>query len=150
VARVYAFERVAMTYEEWKAQVSEVIKKDNVWRVKAYQLSLFLFDLAWQDVSVLLRNRRTHDIADQLCRATARISASVIEGYSRDTGKARSTFYEYALGSVRESRDWYYKGRHALSSDVVRHRMELCTEIAKLTLTMIANERRTNRRPGRS
>lgn len=147
---MYAFERVAMTYEEWEAQVPDVIKTDNVWRVKAYQLSLFLFDLAWHDVSVLLRNRRMHDIADQLCRATARISASVIEGYSRDTGKARSTFYEYALGSARESRDWYYKGRHGLKPDVVRHRMDLCTEIAKLTLRMIANERRTNRRPGRS
>jgi four helix bundle protein len=138
-----------MTYEEWETQVPEAIKRDSVWRVKAYKLALFLCDLAWHDVAVLLKNRRTRDIADQLGRATARISASVIEGYSRDTGKARSVFYEYALGSARESRDWYYKGRQVLKPEVVDHRVALCTEIAKLTLKMIANERRTNRRPSR-
>src|SRR5258706_2899053 len=124
----------SMTYEEWEIQVPDAIKGDTVWRVKAYKLALFLCDLAWHDVGVLLKNRRTRDIADQLGRATARISASVTEGYSRDTGKARSTFYEYALGSARESRDWYYKGRQVLKPDVVTHRLALCTEIAKLTL----------------
>jgi four helix bundle protein len=135
-----------MTYEEWEAQVPDVLKGDTVWRVKAYRLALFLSDLAWHDVGVLLRNRRTVEVADQLCRSTGRISSSITEGYSRDTGKARSTYYQYAVGSVRESRDWYYKGRRVLKPAVVEHRLNLCTEIAKLTLKMIANEQRTNRR----
>jgi four helix bundle protein len=136
-----------MTYEEWEAEVPVEIKGDTIWKVKAYKLALFLFDLAWHDVGVLLKNRRTQEIADQLCRSTARISASVIEGYSRDTGKARATFYEYALGSARESRDWYYKARLVLKPKVIAHRMTLCTDIIKLTLKMVATERRTNRRP---
>jgi four helix bundle protein len=135
-----------MTFEEWEGSVPDVIRGDTVWRVTAYRLALFLSDLAWHDVAVLLRNRRTVDVADQLCRATARISASITEGYSRDTGKARANFYQYALGSARESRDWYYKGRRVLKPKVVEHRMNLCTEIARLALKMISNERRSNRR----
>jgi four helix bundle protein len=135
-----------MTYEEWEAQVPREIRDDTIWRVKAYRLALFLSDLAWHDAALLLKNRRTADAGDQLSRSTARISSSITEGYSRDTGKARSTYYQYALGSTRESRDWYYKGRLVLKPTVVAHRIALCTEIAKLTLKMIANERRTNRR----
>lgn len=139
-----------MTYEEWEAQVPDELKADTVWRVKAYRLALFLADLAWHDAGVLLKNRRTAEAGDQLCRATSRISASIIEGYSRDTGKARSTYYQYALGSARESRDWYYKGRRVLKPEVVSHRIALCTDIIRLTLTMVATERKTNRRASRS
>jgi four helix bundle protein len=135
-----------MTFEEWEAQVPDVLKGDTVWCVKAYRLALFLSDLAWHDVGVLLKNRRTMEVGDQLCRSTGRISSSITEGYSRDTGKARSIYHQYAIGSVRESRDWYYKGRRVLKPAFVEHRMNLCTEIAKLTLKMIANEQRTNRR----
>jgi hypothetical protein len=50
------------------------------------------------------------------------------------------------LGSTRESRDWYYKARRLLKPEVVAHRLELATEIIRLTLCMVARERRTNRR----
>jgi four helix bundle protein len=136
-----------MTYEHWEADVPEEIRADTLWKVEAYRLSLFLSDLVWPDTTVLMRDRRLLDVADQLYRAAAKVSASVAEGYSRDTGKARSTFYEYALGSARETRDWYYKSRRKLRSAVVKHRIQLCTQIIKLLLKMIATERRTNRRP---
>lgn len=83
-----------------------------------------------------------------ICRSgeTAKISACIIEGYSRGTGKDRAKFYEYALGFARESRDWYYTARHAMSEPVMRHRMALTTDLSKLLIAMIANERRRNRR----
>jgi four helix bundle protein len=105
-----------------------------------------LSDLAWNDAGKLLLNRRTSAVADQLYRSTGNISSNVSEGYSRNTGKARATYYEYAVGSARESRDWYFKARRVLSIRVVQHRIELCTQIIRLTLRMIANERRSNRR----
>jgi four helix bundle protein len=135
-----------MTYEQWETEVPAQMKEDTAWRIKAYKLSLFLSDLVWIDAPVWLKDRRSVEIVDQLCRASGRISASIIEGYSRDTGKARATFYEYALGSARESRDWYYKGRRLLKPAVYMHRVDLCTQISKLTLTMISNERQNNRR----
>ncbi len=47
--------------------------------------------------------------ADSLWKMTVgSIRANIAEGYSRGTGKDRARFYEYALGSARESRDWYF------------------------------------------
>jgi four helix bundle protein len=135
-----------MTYPEWEQTVATIIRADSLWRVEAYRLSLYLFDLAWEDASVLMRDPRTAEIACQLCRAVGKISSNISEGYSRNSGKARAVYYEYAVGSTRESRDWYYKGRHVLGEPTARVRMELTTQIVRLTLTMANNERRSNRR----
>src|SRR5438045_329505 len=110
-----------MTYDDWEALVAAQIKGDSLWRVEAYRLGLFLSDLAWNDAGKLLLNRRTSAVADQLYRSTGNISSNVSEGYSRNTGKARATYYEYAVGSARESRDWYFKARRVLSIRVVQH-----------------------------
>ena len=48
-----------MTYEEWEKTVPQEIKGDTVWRVEAYRLSLFTADIAWHDVTVLSKDRRT-------------------------------------------------------------------------------------------
>jgi four helix bundle protein len=107
----------------------------------AYRLALFLADLGWHDVTKLMRDRRTISLSDQLYRALGSISANLAEGYSRGTGKDRARFYEYALGSARESRDWYYKGRHILGETVVQHRLQLLTEVIRLLLTMVPQQR---------
>src|SRR5262245_30609407 len=120
---------MTVTYEQWEAEVPLAIKGDTVWRVEAYRLGMFLHDLAWVDYDKLLKHRKTRGTADQLYRASSNISSNVVEGYSRDTGKARSTVYEYALGSARETRDWYFKARHVLAERVVNHRMEVCTQV---------------------
>ena len=49
--------------------------------------------------------------------------------------------YEYALGSARESRGWYYQGRHVLSAEVTSHRLQLLTRIIRLLLTMVPQQR---------
>jgi four helix bundle protein len=135
-----------VTYEAWEASVPCCIREDSLWKCKAYRLALFLSDLSWTDVTKLAQDRRTWSVSDQLYRAAGNISSNIAEGYSRGTGKDRARFYEYALGSARESRDWYYKGRHVLGEVVVAHRTELATDIVRLTITMAEQERRTNRR----
>jgi four helix bundle protein len=132
-----------MTYDEWVATVPQEIKGDTVWRVEAYRLSLLVSDIGWEDVTVLSKDRRTWGIADQLYRALGSMSANIEEGYSKGTGKDRARFYEYALGSARESRGWYYKGRHVLPSEVTLHRIRLLTQIIRLLLTMIPDQRGT-------
>ena len=97
-----------MNYDEWAAQVPQEITDDALWTVEAYRLGLFVADVGWYDVTRLMRDRRTHNLAGQLYRALGSIGANLAEGYSRGTGKDRARFYEYALGSARESRDWYY------------------------------------------
>ena len=138
-----------MTYEEWEQSVPDAIRDDAVWTVEAYRLCLFLSDLAWHDAAKLLKDRRTLGICDQLYRAVGKSSSNICEGYSRGTARARITFYEYALGSTREARDWYYKGRHVLDDAVVSHRFDMTSAIIRLTLAMITAERRKARRSPR-
>ena len=131
-----------MRYAEWEEQVPDAIKQDSLWRMVAYRRGLLLSDLAWFDVTRLIQDKRMVALADQLYRAVGSISANIAEGYSRGTGKDRARFYEYALGSARESRDWYYKARHLLESEVIDHRMTVLTEIIRLLLTTIPQQRR--------
>ena len=135
-----------MTFEQWESDVPAAIRDDPLWRVEAYRLSLFLSDLAWHDATKLFQDPRTSGVCDQLYRAVGKISSNISEGYSRGTAKARIQFYEYALGSTRESRDWYFKGRHVLSNPVASHRIDLTASIVRLTLTTIGQERRSSRR----
>ena len=130
-----------MTYEEWETAVDEEIKRDSLWKVTAYRLALFTSDLGWQDTAKLVRNRRLRSLSDQLYRALGSVSANLAEGYSRGTGKDRARFYEYALGSARESRDWYFKARHVLGEEVYHHRLCLLTRIIQLLLKMIPQQR---------
>jgi hypothetical protein len=99
-----------MSYPDWAKKVPATIAGDRLWRVEAYRLALFAADLGWYDVTKLFRDRRTIGLADQLYRALGSIGANVAEGFSRSTGRDRARFYEYAPGSAREARDWYYKG----------------------------------------
>ena len=130
-----------MTFDSWKEQVPDAIRDDPLWGMRVYQLSLFASDVSWRDAGTLRDEERTQSVADQLYRAVGSIGANVAEGYSRGTGRDRARFYEYALGSARESRDWYFKGRFGLGEDVVQHRLDFMTEIIRLLLTIIPQQR---------
>jgi four helix bundle protein len=131
-----------VNYKEWEATVPETITGDALWRVQAYRLALFVADIGWEDVTKLAQDRRTRALSDQLYRALGSISANIAEGYSRGTGKDRARFYEYAFGSARESRDWYYKARHVLDNTVIEHRLSLQAQIIRLLLKMVPDQRR--------
>jgi len=130
-----------MTYKEWEQRVPEEITGDPLWRMEAYRLALFAADLAWPDVTKPVQDKRTIGLADQLYRSVGAVSSDIAEGYSRQSGKDQARFYEYALGSAREGRNWYYEGRHVLGESVTSHRLKLQTQIIRLLLTMIPNER---------
>jgi hypothetical protein len=120
-----------VSYATWERGVPESITDDSLWKVRAYRLALFLSDVGWHDVTKLMGDRR----------ALGSIGANLAEGYSRGSGKDRARSYEYALGSARECRDWYYKGRHILGDAVVGHRLALLSEVLRLLLTMIPQQR---------
>ena len=130
-----------MDYEEWERSVPPEITGDPLWKVRACRLSLYAADIGWADVTILAGDRRTVGVADQLYRALGSSSSNIAEGYSRGTGRDRARFYEYALGSSRESRDWYYKGRHVLGDEVAIARIRLQTQIIKSLLVMIPDQR---------
>jgi len=130
-----------MTYESWMATLPKEITDDPLWRMEVYRLGVFVGDLAWPDVTHLFQDKRTVSLADQLYRAVGSVSGNIAEGYSRQSGRDQARFYEYALGSAREARNWYWPARHILTERVALHRIRLLTQIVRLLLKIIPSER---------
>ena len=130
-----------MNFMEWLKTVPPTLTSDSVWKMEAYRLSLFVADVAWHDVTKLWQDKRTADLAGQLYDAIGSIGANLSEGYSRSSGKDRARFYEYALGSARESRTWYWDGRQVLGDAIANHRLLFLAQIIRLLLTMIPEQR---------
>ena len=130
-----------MNFTDWEKNVPDVMRKDVLWSVKAYRLSLFLADISWHDVIKLSKASGMKSLSDQLYRSVGSVCANLEEGYSKASSKDRARFYEYSLGSARESRGWFYRARHVLGEKVAAHRLELATEIIKLLLIMVPDQR---------
>lgn len=129
-----------MNFDKWIEEVPTDIKEDAVWSLKVYRIALFMADLNWIDIKPIIEGK-LFSLSDQLYSSVGSISANITEGYSRNSKKEQARFYEIALGSTREAKDWYFKSRHILGNEVSYHRIKILTKIAKLLLTMI-NERR--------
>jgi len=130
-----------MNYDTWENEARSPFEGDPLWKMTAYRKSLFLSDITWADVSKLCRDARLVGVSDQLYRATGSIGANISEGYSRSSKKDQVRFYEYALGSAREARHWYFQSRHLLGDAVFAHRAELLSEVIRLLLTTIPHQR---------
>lgn len=126
-----------MNYADWMKAVPPEIREDPLWNQEAFRLALFAADLGWHDVTKLVRDGRTPKLAAQLFEALGSIGANISEGYSRGHQKDRARFYEYALGSARETRTWYFDARHVLGETVAQHRIRLHKQIIKLLLAML-------------
>jgi four helix bundle protein len=131
-----------MNYAERLETVPSELTNDPIWKLDVYRLALFADHIGWNDVLALSRNNLMYSVADQLHRSLGSISANLTEGYSRSKGLDRARFFEFSLGSARESRDWYYKSRHVLSAEVIRHRLGLVTQIIAMLTPMISHQRK--------
>jgi len=122
--------------------VPSEITNDPIWKLEVYRLGLFAGDIGLQDALFLMKKPLMLSVADQLHRSIDSISVNLTEGYSRSKGPDRARFIEASLGSARESRDWYYKSRHVLPSEVIKHRMGLTTRIISMLAPMIPHQRK--------
>lgn len=136
-----------MKYEDWLAGIHEWIKAEPIWKSLMYQKALFLFDLAWEDCGKMLQDTRGWKIAAQLIGSTGSISANMEEGHGRGFGKERQYFLRVSLGSARETKGWYYRGRGLLSAEVLDHRLALIDEVISLLVKEIDYQKK--RRPSR-
>ncbi len=119
----------ALDYGEWLAQVPASIKQDPLWSFEVYPKALLLSDLVWEDTERMLKDWRGREIARQLIRSVGSICANIEEGHGRGFGRDNAYFQRIALGSARESRGWYYRGRRFLSPEVFQHRIQLLDQI---------------------
>jgi len=114
--------------------------RDPLERMRSYQLAAELREAAWDDAERLQKHRVTEKVAAQLYYAVVSISANISEGYSRSS-RDRSRIFEYALGSARESLDWYRAGAPVLGQDLIDRREGTLAEILRLLLATIPRER---------
>lgn len=132
---------MSMNYSEWLSTVPSEITNDPIWKLGVYRLALFSSDIGWPDVNAIYKNDLLQRLANQLYASLGSIGANLTEGYSRSKGLDRARFFEYSLGSSRESRDWYYKARHVMTADVFTHRMGLHSKIISMLVPMISHQR---------
>jgi len=130
-------------YTEWEYNLPRTTKREPVWTFFGYRKALFLFDLSWVDCDKLQKDFRGKAVAQQLIRSVGSISANIEEGHGRGfLGKERSQFLRYAVGSARETKGWYLRGRHLLSNVVLEHRSNLIDEIIALLLTELRSKKK--------
>lgn len=124
------------SYDEWLATVPEATKKSSVWRLRVYQLALFVFQVSQRDIETLKQKKARSDLINQLYRAAGSVPANIVEGYGRNSGKERRHFFEVALGSAREVDLWYQESESLLGATVVEYRRKvlsrLCGGLVKL------------------
>ena len=113
---------------------------DPLFRMRAYRLAVDLLGGCMADAKMLRADPVTERIAGQLYAAVSSIGANFGEGYSRSSGKDRARIFEFALGSVRESINWYQAGRPVLG-EAVASRLNDLEELRRLLLAIIPRGR---------
>jgi four helix bundle protein len=112
-----------------------------MWRLPAFRIALFLAGIARRDVKLLLRTGAPRHTIDQLERSVSSIKANISEGYSKFSGKERARYYETALCSAREAREWYRDVGSWLGRSAAEERGMLLTRVIKILTVAIPEER---------
>lgn len=126
-----------MTHERPTAASSH----DPLARMRVHQIVVALIPDCFKDSEKLIEHPITVEIAPQLYAAVGSIAVNIAEGYSRSSGRDRVRFYEYALGSVRESMKWYRCGQPVLGDECATDRLDRLEEMRRLLLATIPRER---------
>lgn len=117
------------------------IKNDQLWGFVIYRKALLFADLTWFDAEKLLADPKGRACAWQLVDSGGSVPANIEEGFGRGFGKDYARFLRISLGSCREARGWYYRGRHVFEAETVTHRLALADEIISGLVTT-ANQQR--------
>jgi len=128
-------------YEDWEKTVPLQLRGDPLWSLRVYRAALYAGELAGRDGRQLAEHPATERVSGRLVSSVGSIGANIAEGYSRHSRRERANFYEYAVGSAREARDWYYTVRAELGEATVLARLSTLTAIAKVLLVLIDRTR---------
>ena len=132
-----------LTLEEWQKTVYESIRAEKFWSLTAYQKSLYLYDLLWQDTEEWRKDERGQTLSKQIIGSADSVCSNIEEGYGRGYGKQYLQFYGYSLGSARETKGRIYRAKAFYSQETLDKRLKLASEVVALILTEI------NRQKGR-
>ncbi len=114
---------------------------DTLSRMRVHRLAIALLTICWPDVEKLADHVATAKVSGQLYAAVGSIAANIAEGYSRSSGKDRARFFEYALGSVRESMVWFQAAEPVVGAERATVCLNTLEEMRRLLLAIIPKER---------
>jgi four helix bundle protein len=134
-------DRLEAQFREWQNKPPRDLVGDSLWRLTAFRMSLFMSDVARRDAIRLLQRGAPGYKINQLERSVESVEANVAEGYSKFSGKERARFFETALGSAREAREWYRRSSEWLGTAEAEERRMLLTQIIKILTVAIPRER---------
>jgi four helix bundle protein len=119
---------------------------DPLLRMRVYRLACELVRESWDDADILTNYRPMEKVSAQLYAAVGSIVANLSEGYGHSSGKNRARFFEYALGSTRESAAWFRTAQPVLGLKIVTTRLEKLGEIRRMLTAIIPRERNHSNR----
>ena len=128
-------------FAEFERSTPPELFGDPIWRLPAFRISRFLSEVARLDATRLAKSQCPAHILAQLQRAVDSLGVSISEGYSRFSGRERARYYEIALGSAREARDWYRRVVPYLGEAQALERAYLLTRAIKILVYAIPKER---------
>lgn len=131
-----------MSFEDWMNSLPDRIKTDPLWDSIGYRKAMYLFDLVWQDCSLLRGDPRGHELVHQLIRSSGGICANMEEAFGRGVGmQDHIRILRIALGEARETQGWYLRARHCLPNELLDQRLNLINEVISLIVTTISRQR---------
>jgi four helix bundle protein len=136
-----SLETVIAEQVTWESSCPEAITSDSLWTLDAYRAALYLLDVARRDTRAMRRHHAAPGLRNQLLTSTGSVSANLAEGYSRSTRADRLRFYDYALGSARETVTWYYAAADYLSPSTFGDRLLLVARVRSILLGLIRSTR---------
>ncbi len=132
-----------LNFEAWLSNVHKSLQSDPLWKSKYYQLSMYLYDLVWEDCELLRKDFRGKEVVNQLVRSTGSICANVEEAYGRGIGTGDYVrIMRIALGEARETQGWYLRSRHVLPNELLENRLELIKQIISLLVRSLSTPRK--------
>jgi four helix bundle protein len=117
----------------WEQTAPDAARRDPAWRFDAYRVSLYVLDRVRVELPGIRRDAGA-ELADQLLRSIASISANIGEGLGRPTPIDRARFIGIALGSLRESFTWYQAAASAFPRETLELRLNELGELRSLLL----------------
>ena len=136
---IWSMDPVESDFARWEASPPAEVIGDSIWRLPAYRLSRYLAAVVDHDVPSIREHSPSR--AEQLERAIDSIGINIAEGYSRLHGRERARFYEYALGSAREAREWYARVGAYLPPGIALSRCRLLSRAIKILTVAVPQER---------
>ena len=133
-----------LKFEDWEKSIPAFYKRDPLWESLYYRVSLYLYELVWEDCDLLQKHSLAKHNVAQIMHSSGSVSANMEEAYGRGVGTPDYVrIIKISLGEAKETRGWYYRCRHALPADLIEHRYKVVDHLISL-ITKLLNSHKGN------